>query len=113
MHPIALASRQKKADAFAHKGWQLLSKAFHFLPHQGTHEHWKQNEIHKDLCCAQNSFGAERCLCRARKNVGRLVQKLGYSIRGPVSGGFMYIATQGRKSLCFSDCSTHDVDRVV
>jgi predicted transglutaminase-like cysteine proteinase len=45
MHPFPLASRQKKADAFARKGWQLLSKTFHFLCHQETHEHWKQNEI--------------------------------------------------------------------
>ena len=45
MHPFPLASRQKKADAFARKGWQLLSKTFHFLSFRGPHEHWKQNEI--------------------------------------------------------------------
>ncbi len=47
--PISFTSCEKTADAFANKGRQLLSKGFRVMPHQGSHEHWEQNEIHKDL----------------------------------------------------------------
>ena len=57
--PIRLTSGEKKAHAFAHKRWQLLSNDFRLISHQGTHQHWKQNKVHKNLCRGDTSFRTE------------------------------------------------------
>jgi hypothetical protein len=60
--PIRFTSCQEKVDAFAHKTGRLLSKMFCVLPHQSSHQHGEQNEVHENLRGGEASLDAERPL---------------------------------------------------
>ena len=111
--PIRFTSCEKKADAFGNKGRQLLSKGFRVMPHQGSHEHWEQNEIHKDLSRGGTSFRTEGSLWRVRKHVGGVVKDLRDGICSPIPRGVMELAAQLRESVCFSNDRTSYTDQIL
>ena len=77
------------------------------MPHQGSHEHWEQNEIHKDLSRGGISFLTEGSLWRVRKHVGGVVKDLRDGICSPIPRGVMeladYIASFPRMERAHTD----------
>jgi hypothetical protein len=57
--PVCFASRKKKAHPFMQEGRQLFLEVLQFLTHQGSHKHWKQNEVHEHLRGCEFSLTAE------------------------------------------------------
>src|SRR3984893_5612682 len=101
--PIRFTSCQEKVDAFAHETGHLLSKMFCVLPHQSSHQHWEQYEVHENLRGGEASLGAERPLWIALKHVGRIVQDMRDGSRSPISACLMDVAAQGRGSVGFGN----------
>ena len=99
--PIRFTSCQEKVDAFAHETGNLLSKMFRVLPHQSSHQHWEQNEVHENLRGGETSLGAERPLWTALKHVGRILQDMRDGSCSPISACLMDMAAQGRESVSF------------
>ena len=60
---------------------------FCVLPHQSSHQHWEQNEVHENLRGGEASLGAERPLWTALKHVGRIVQDMRDGSCSPISNG--------------------------
>src|SRR6202790_3915666 len=83
--PIRFTGCQENVDAFAHETGHLLSKLLRVLPHQSSHQHWEQNEVHENLRGGEASLGAERPLWTALKGVGRIVQDMRDGSCSPIS----------------------------
>src|ERR1700722_14230394 len=92
LSPIRFTGRQEKADAFAHERRQLTAQLFRALPHQRSHQHGKQNEVHEDLRRGEASFAAEGSLGAARKRMGSIVQDMRNSSRCLIATGLMDMA---------------------
>ena len=76
---------------------------FCVLPHQSSHQHWEQNEVHENLRGGEASLGAERPLWTALKHVGRIVQDMRDGSRSPISACLMDMAAQFRESVGFGN----------
>src|ERR1700720_1933738 len=111
--PIRFTGCQEKVDAFAHEIGHLLSKLFRVLPHQSSHQHWEQNEVHENLRGGEASLGAERSLWTALKGVGRIVQDMRNRSRSPISACLMNMAAQRRESLCLGNGGARYADCVL
>src|SRR5260370_29274199 len=111
--PIRFTGCEEKADTFAPEIGPLLSKVFRVLPHQSSHQHWEQNEVHENLRGAEASLGAERPLWTALKGVGRIVQDMRNRSCGPISACLMDMAAQRRESVCFGNRGARYADRVL
>src|SRR3984893_4759862 len=72
---------------------------FCVLPHQSSHQHWEQYEVHENLRGGEASLGAERPLWIALKHVGRIVQDMRDGSRSPISACLMDVAAQGVESV--------------
>src|ERR1700738_1039806 len=72
---------------------------FCVLPHQSSHQHWEQYEVHENLRGGEASLGAERPLWIALKHVGRIVQDMRDGSRSPISACLMDAADQGQEAL--------------
>jgi hypothetical protein len=73
------------------------------MSHQGTHEHWKQNEIHENLCRSDASFRTKRS-ASSRKPLGDVVQLKGYNFCSSIPCGIMNLPAEPGQSIRFRNC---------
>ena len=88
----ASQAARKKLTRSRTKSRQLTAQLFRTLPHQGSHQHRKQNQVHVDLRRSEASLPAEGALGAPRKRVGSIVQDVGDSNRGLIAPGLMNMA---------------------
>lgn len=82
------------------------------MSHKGTHEHWKQNEIHENLCRSDTSFRTKRSARSSRKLLGDVVQLVGYDFCGSILCGVMNVPAEPGQSIRFRDRGAGYAQRV-